>query len=161
MTRLQTKQDVLNILHQLDDLLESTCYIELCGTASLLLQGYSFRATADVDISKGKGSELLLKTQKLGHIIDFGAQGVISLLDDYEDRLVTIDDGFRHLTVRVLSLQDWAVSKLASPKLDDLWEQKLVSREILSWIEANMYKYCGINPERALADLKQVLQRLS
>ena len=160
MTRLQTKEDVLKILHELDDLLVSRQYIELCGTACLLLQGYGFRGTIDIDISKGMSAELLQKAQNFPHVIDFGAQGVISLLEDYEERLVPIKDNFKNLQVRVLSLQDWAVSKLASPKLDDLWEQKLVSKELLNWIEANMYKYCGINEARALADLKQALLRL-
>jgi hypothetical protein len=161
MTFFTTREDILRVLHRIDDLLTAPQEIELCGTACLLVQGYGFRRTVDIDISEWQSSEIVHISGNFGPSIDFGAHGVISYLEDYKDRLVSINDNFRMLTVKALSLRDWAVSKLSSPKLADLWEQDLVTIELLNWVRANMYLYCGINSKQAILDLEHALGRLA
>lgn len=86
--------------------------------------------------------------------------GVISLLEDYEDRLVEVKDNFTNLSVKVLSKLDWAVSKLNSPKLLDIENVDSISREDLLWIKSNLHLYCGLYEEKAGQDLDYLLNKV-
>ena len=86
--------------------------------------------------------------------------GVISLLEDYEDRLVEVKDNFTNLSVKVLSKLDWAVSKLNSPKLLDIENVDSISREDLLWIKSNLHLYCGLSEEKAGQDLDYLLNKV-
>jgi len=167
LLRRIAKREILELLHQVDDRLYSEKSIILCGAAAIKLQDFPFRETSDIDFTVFPDKELrdVLYEVVVDHdheptVIDLQAAGVIALLEDYEDRLVQIKDNFKHLSVFVLSLIDWAVSKLQSPKLDDLWMSGLITVKHCEEIEPHMSRYCGLNAEAALRDLLYVKERL-
>lgn len=148
-------------LSRLDAALTAETTITLCGSASVLLQGVDFRETADVDFCKLPSSELLAliaAVYKGRTLFDVNAAGIIGLLIDYEDRLVTVDLGFQFLHVYCLCTRDWIVSKLASPKLDDVWERRDITLEDLLWVQEHMYDYGGISIDRANNDLAHLIR---
>jgi len=162
-----TKQDILKILHGVDSRLNQEKGIILCGAAALILQDFPFRKTTDIDFTvvpdvalQNLITQVIMECKYPPITNDFKAAGVIALLEDYEDRLVQIKDNFKHLSVFVLSLIDWAVSKLQSPKLDDLWMSGLITAKHCEEIEPHMSRYCGLNAEAALRDLLYVKERL-
>lgn len=156
------KTEILEKLHELDNSLCRDTEIILCGSASMLLQDYDFRGTSDIDFCKIPSIEVVKFVGcKYTSIFDLQSTGVIGLLEDYETRLVEVTDNFKHLTVKCLSKVDWAVSKLTSPKLDDVYCSGIITPEDISFIEENMFNYTGIAEYRAYTDLKYIKSRIS
>lgn len=150
-------------LSKLDDALTERTSITLCGSASVLLQDVVFRETMDIDfctLPEPTVVKLVETLWKGKHLFDFNAVGIIGLLDDYEDRLVEVPLGFKRLRVLCLSKRDWIVSKLASPKLDDVFSRVDVTLDDLLWVKENMCKYCGISDIRANRELQMLIQDL-
>lgn len=161
MKRL-TKETILETLHELDSRLNSDTTIVLCGSSALLLQDFDFRATIDIDFACIPSENVRVSAMSIkSNILDFQAVGVVQLLEDFEDRLVNIEDNFKFLKVKVLSKKDWIVSKLTSPKLDDIYESGLVTLGELEEVKEDMNLYCGITPERAINDLNHCIRMLS
>lgn len=161
------RQDILNVLHHIDNHLNTADTITICGAAALILQGYDFRNTMDIDLTKTPTTQVNFAIQKSinnnrfsENIIDYNSIGIVQLLEDYEDRLVEIEDGFAYLKVFVLSKLDWAVSKLNSPKLNDLIDYGIMNSEELQEVRMNMGKYCGLNDYKALFDLDIVMMHI-
>lgn len=162
-----TKNEILNVLHLIDKQLQTEQRLVLCGSSSIILQGYDFRNTFDIDLASLPTAEVqyaIQKTVKAAKMstdtIDFNSIGVAQLLYDYEDRLIKIEDNFIHLQVYVLSKMDWVVSKLNSPKFDDLINYDLVTVKDLNEAKKNMHKYSGINDYKALYDLDLAISYL-
>ncbi len=156
-----TRGKILGYLVQLDSLLTDDVRLELCGTASVLLRGVDFRATADIDVCNfvsGEISALALKSCGQPRLYDFGVSGVTNLFIDYDERLIPIDAGFNHLSVYCLSVRDWIVSKLASPEFEDVLDASDVTLEDLFWVRDNFSdKYGGVGNMRALQDLNWLI----
>ncbi|GHU92801.1 hypothetical protein FACS1894208_00710 [Clostridia bacterium] len=155
------KRDMLRILHGIDRHLTQTQGIVLCGSAAVILQDKNFRATTDIDFTQMPNAEVQMAMRRLlvgsdlsAMIFDTRASGVVQLLYDYEDRLVTISDGFKFLGVKVLSITDWVVSKLDSPKSDDIVTCGFITMQRLAVVEKQMGKYGGLRPQNALTDLR-------
>lgn len=159
MKFIESKEDALAILHEIDDELKELGQIVICGTAAILLQGKGFRKTKAIDIINDTKPVLKRIVAKISSSdkVTFGARDKIRLLSDYEKRLVAVEDGFKYLDVKVLSEKDWAASKLTSPGMPDLWEQDIVDEALLQWVEENMSLYPEEHRERALQDLKAVM----
>lgn len=152
--------DIRESLSHLDKHLQEPATVVLAGSAVPILAGCQFRHTADIDFAILPPPEIctiIRNDPQLSGLFDFQAQGVIGLLVDMEDRLVTVDLGLRFLNVRRLSLMDWVVSKLASPKLDDVLNVKEVTLDTLHEVERNFHNYGGVSFERAAADLRYLI----
>lgn len=148
-------------LLRLDHALAEPTVITLCGSASVLLQGFGFRSTATIDFCDLPDSNVILLIEQLwrgNHFFDTKAAGIVGLFDDYEDRLVNVDIGARYLKVQCLSTRDWIVSKLASPKLDDVMNHPGVHLEDLLWVKENFHKYCGVAWIRAESELDALIK---
>lgn len=148
-------------LLRLDNTLAEPTTIALCGSASVLLQHFDFRKTMDVDFCRLPDSNVMLLIEQLwrgNHFFDTKAAGIVGLFDDYEDRLVNVDIGARYLKVQCLSTRDWIVSKLASPKLDDVMNHPGVHLEDLLWVKENFHKYCGVAWIRAESELDVLIK---
>ena len=152
------KEKILGYLHRFDDKLTSDTVIQLCGSAAILLQGYEFRKTKDIDFTRhldNISGTILLRLIKenpdiSSEVFDTRSPGVVCLLEDYEDRLVEIKDDFKYLRVYVISVVDWIVSKLEAPKFPDLYDYpEFVTEERIEFIENNMDLYCGLVEEKA------------
>lgn len=149
--------DIRETLCYLDSKLNSHEQILLCGSCVPILAGYSFRHTSDIDFAIMPSAQIVTVIRsdiRLASHFDFQAQGVVGLLIDCEDRSVNVDLGLKYLIVRRLSIRDWIVSKLASPKLEDVLNLEGVTREDLNWVESKMVDYGGVSWDRAMADLK-------
>lgn len=158
-----TRESILELLHSIDNSLVTKTEIVLCGGSCILLQGYTFRETSDIDfvtipdVAVVFAAARLLKKRKLSYeILDYNSAGVVQLLEDYELRLVEIPDGFRYLSVKVLSLKDWAVSKLCTKKLSDTINYGLVSLADVEEIKFLMRRYMGMNGHIAFDDLRTI-----
>ena len=161
------KNSILKILHELDVTLTTNQEIVLCGSSAILLQDLDFRQTMDIDFTTippaqiTKGVNTLISKNTISSItFDYLSTGLVQLLYDYDERLVTINDDFKFLTVKVLSTFDWAVSKLDSPKTQDILDNDFITLDILDDIPNHMSKYCGLNSDKALSELKIYRQRL-
>jgi hypothetical protein len=159
-----TTEDMIRALHLIDSKLDGSCEIRLCGTNAVALQFIDFRLTGDFDFTVIPNEKIqIICTEvalELGwepRIFDTKAAGVVCLLDDYEDRLVEFDGGFKYLKVRLLSLLDWAVSKFEAPKIDDLIDYDVVDAAFLETVEDHMYKYAGRDIDAARSGLRHVL----
>lgn len=155
--------DIVKPLIQLDLSLSSPAEIILAGSAVPILAGCEFRNTADIDFAFLPSAEVctvINQTPELRRVFDFNAQGIIGLLEDTEDRLIEVDLGLSRLTVKRLSLMDWVVSKLASPKLEDALNVKEVTLDMLLDIERNFHLYCGVSIDRAFADLQYLIREM-
>lgn len=156
--------DIAEPLALLDVSLSEPAEITLAGSAVPILAGCKFRHTADIDFAFLPSPEVcavIERTPELKRVFDFRAQGIIGLLEDAEDRLVVEELGLVRLTVKRLSIMDWVVSKLASPKLEDVLNVKEVTMDMLLEIESRFSRYCGVSTDRAFADLKYLMRELS
>lgn len=150
-------------LSKLDSALTKETTITLCGSASVLLQDTDFRETMDIDFCVNPSMDVvrLIDTLWQGkHLFDTNAAGVIGLLVDYDDRLVEVPLGFKFLKVRCLSKRDWIVSKLASPKVDDVLTRNDIDLDDLLWVQDHMYEYGGVSDVRAASDLKMLIREI-
>lgn len=153
--------DILDILHKLDNRLTSPGRIVLCGSAVPILLGCEFRGTQDIDFAllpQDHITHLIQNTPSLSSYFDFQAQGVIGLLIDFEDRDIKVP-GFHYLEVEHLSLLGWVVSKLASPKLEDVLNVSEVDKGMLLDILNRFDEYGGISFERARRDLEYLIKQ--
>jgi hypothetical protein len=178
MNKFQTREDVIKVLRDYDNMLESPQYIEIGGNASRLLLEYSrehsFPGADEIELIKAPADfsakwqlKLLLPSIQYEH------QGEIALFEDYEERLIEIHESrnkndwdkrgrFQYLKVQALSLQDWAVSRLyymrqpKSPQLADLWKCGIIPPSYLEWIADNIHRYCGDSDE-AMKDLNYAM----
>lgn len=160
---LFTGIDIVKPLVQLDLSLSAPAEIILAGSAVPILAGCEFRHTADIDFAFLPSPEvcaIINQAPELRRVFDFNAQGIIGLLEDTEDRLVDVELGLARLTVKRLSLMDWVVSKLASPKLEDTLNVKEVTLDMLLNIERNFHLYCGVSTDRAFSDLKYLIREM-
>lgn len=154
-------QDLISTLSQLDSRLPEPAVIQLCGAASVLLQCADFRKTTVIDFCSRPADTVISLVQSTWggkQLFDFNAIGVIGLLIDYEDRLVVVDLGLQKLTVQCISTRDWVVSKLASPKLEDVLNHPCVTLEDLLWVQENMVFYGGVSVDRANNDLSYLIR---
>lgn len=154
---------IIGELTRLDCALTADASIQLCGSASVLLQGVDFRKTMDIDFATMPGQTVLRTIETVWpgrHLFDVNATGIIGLLIDYDDRLVDVDLDFSHLRVQCISKRDWIVSKLASPKVDDVLSRSDVTVEDLLWIREHMDNYGGVSFDRAHSDLSMLLREL-
>lgn len=154
-------EGIISILSQLDSKLNNPEDIVLCGSSSVLLQRVSFRQTMDIDFCTRPSDNIISLVEKYWsdkRLFDLQAIGVIGLLIDYEDRLVPIDLGFKYLRVFCISKRDWIVSKLASPKLDDVLNRSDITLEDLLWVQENMIYYGGVTDIRASNDLNYLIR---
>lgn len=150
-------------LVRLDDALRAPATIQLCGSASVLLQGVNFRQTMDIDFAVLPDSIVLQTIDivwKNKHLFDVNAAGIIGLLIDYDERLLEIPLGLTCLEVQCLSTRDWIVSKLASPKVDDVLSRSDISLDDLLWVQEHMGDYCGVSTDRAHRDLSMLIREL-
>ena len=164
------KEDILKFLRYIDDKLSCEYAVQICGSASVLLQNYDFRKTFDLDFVKPLDSVVSTVIQKIykekpdiyKRFYDDQASCVVCLLEDYEDRLVEIKDNFKYLRVYVISIVDWMVSKLEAPKFGDLLEYTyFLTQERLDFIEDNMHLYCGLRDDIAKNSLKILKSELN
>ncbi len=158
--KLSSPQDVLDNLAKLDAQLLEPATIVLAGSAVPILAGCAFRATADIDFAVIPDRIVLRTVQadtKLSSIFDFKAAGVIGLLVDFDDRVVLVNGGFAKLQTYRLSLEDWVVSKLASPKLVDVLNVEEVTLDMLKRVQQMMPFYGGISDVQAAADLNWLI----
>jgi len=160
MYKTYNKNEILEILGLLDGQLSKPDYIVLCGDCAIILQDLNFREADDIDFVFMPSTEIqeiiknLIKNKSIeGHTFDYRSTGLFQTLEDFEDRLVDIKTDFNLLTVKVISLKDWVVSKLDNPKYRDIIDYDIVSLSLLKEIENEMDKYCGLSQERALVDL--------
>lgn len=157
--------NIADTLRLLDTHFDSGCYVlHLCGSAVPILAGCQFRGTQDVDfaILPPEPVKIVIESdEELTRRFDFNAQGIVGLLIDYEDRLVCVNLGLKHLDIYRLSLPDWVVSKLASPKLDDVLNLKEITLETLLWIKSKMIDYGGVSYNRAYNDLEFLIKEMS
>lgn len=152
---------VIAELVRLDAALAAPAKIQLCGSASVLLQGVDFRQTMDIDFAVLPDSVVLQTIDTVWnnkHLFDVHAAGIIGLLVDYDDRLVEVPLGLTHLQVYCLSTRDWIVSKLASPKVDDVLSRSDISLDDLLWVQEHMGDYCGVSIDRAHRDLSMLIR---
>lgn len=160
--RLDSGIDIVETLRLLDSVLTvPTDAVCLCGSAVPILAGCKFRATQDIDFAVLPPDPVIAVIEAnptLRRRFDFNAQGVIGLLVDFEDRVVPIDLEFKNLTVCRLSIEDWVVSKLASPKLMDVFNVEAVTADTIRWVSEHMHDYGGVSINAAHSDLK-LLQR--
>lgn len=160
--RLDSGIDIVETLRLLDAaLMVQTDAVCLCGSAVPILAGCKFRATQDIDFAVLPPDPVVAAIEAnptLRRRFDFNAQGVIGLLVDFEDRIVPVDLGFKNLSVCRLSIEDWVVSKLASPKLMDVLNVDLVTADTIRWVSEHMHDYGGVSINAAHSDL-QLLQR--
>lgn len=150
-------------LIRLDNALTATATIQLCGSASVLLQGVPFRQTMDIDFAILPDSTVLQTIDTVWqnkHLFDVNAAGIIGLLLDYDERLVEVPLCLKHLRVYCLSTRDWIVSKLASPKVDDVLTRDDISLDDLLWVQEHMGDYCGVSIDRAHRDLSMLIREL-
>ncbi len=160
--RYDTRRIVLALL-QLDESLTQDTSIALCGTASVLLQQVKFRETMGIDFCSRPPAEVLLSIESVFRgesLFDTNACGIIGLLVDYDDRLVEVKYGFKHLHVFCLSKRDWIVSKLASPKVDDVLNRTDITLEDLLWVKKHMLEYGGVSINRAHNDLEMLIEEV-
>lgn len=158
--KLSSPQDILDNLSKLDAQLLEPATIVLAGSAVPILAGCVFRATADIDFAIIPDRIVLRTVQadaQLSSIFDFKAAGVIGLLVDFDDRVVRVNGGFAKLQAYRLSLEDWVVSKLASPKLVDVLNIKEVTLDVLKWVQQMMPLYGGISDIQAASDLNWLM----
>lgn len=156
--------DIKEHLKALDSRLAEPARIVLAGSAVPILLGCEFRGTRDIDFAFLPSPEIrriIAGDTALSRVFDLQAQGIIGLLEDAEDRTVHIDLGFQYLRVECLSLLDWVVSKLASPKLEDVLRVDGVTLEMLHQIERKLPFYCGISADRAYMDLQYLIREKS
>ena len=154
------KIDIIQPLKELDSYLNSPERIILAGSSVPILSNCDFRSTMDIDFAILPSSELatiITNHKNLARIFDFNAQGVIGLLIDFEDRIIKVDIGCKYLQIYRLSIMDWVVSKLASPKLDDVLSIEEVDIDMLKEIENKFHLYGGISADRAYRDLKYLI----
>ncbi len=153
--------DIITALYKLDVSLLEPAVIVLGGSAVPILAGCHFRATADVDFAVYPDTYVATVVQQnpeLSAIFDLRAPGVMGLLNDFEERLVTVPDlPYVNLVVKRLSLMDWVVSKLTSPKLEDVLNVKEVTLEMLLDIRKHMHDYAGVGEYRAAQDLEYLI----
>jgi len=170
MLKKYDKEEILKCLHYIDDKLSSEYNVQICGSAAVLLQGYDFRKTFDLDFVKPLDSVVSAVVQRIykehpdifDRFYDDQAANVVCLFEDYEDRLVEIKDDFKYLKVYVLSLVDWIISKLESRKFADLFEYPLATMEHIKFIEENMeLLYCGSNEYEAKFSLNILKSELT
>lgn len=158
------KNNILKHLHEIDDELNEPQNIFICGSASLILQDIDFRTTIDIDFAIMPDQSIIKiinqQYKESNYVFDFKSAGVIQLFEDFQNRLIKIENGFNFLNVYVLSRIDWAVSKLNTPKFDDLITFKVVSLEELKQIKMDMWKYCGLSEEKAMFDLDYAIDEL-
>lgn len=148
-------------LQRLDAALTGPASIQLCGSASVLLQGINFRQTMNIDFAILPDSTVLQTINTVWqnkHLFDVNATGIIGLLLDYDERLVEMLLGLKHLRVYCLSTRDWTVSKLASPKVDDVLARDDISLDDLLWVQEHMGDYCGVSIDRAHRDLSVLIK---
>ena len=125
------RSKILAILHDIDDQLTEPTGLVLGGQTAMILQGMDFRSTFDIDLVTIPSKQFMFISLKYYRdVFNYQTAGVIQLLDDYEDRLVILNEEFKCIQVELLSLKDWAASKLISPKLDDLLNNDAVNLEI-------------------------------
>lgn len=156
------KINIIPYLKKLDSLLVDRQRIVLAGSAVPILAGCDFRSTMDIDFALLPSEDIVRIVQndkELSRVFDFNAQGIIGLLIDAEDRLVTVDIGCKNLEICRLSILDWVVSKLASPKLEDVLAIDEVDREMLEDIKSRMALYGGISYDRAINDLNYLIDQ--
>lgn len=150
-----SKEDILHILHSIDDQLIEPAEVIIGGQSAMILQDMDFRSTIDIDLLNLPSKQFVVCSTKVNnYVFDYQAIGVIQLLEDYDARLIEIHDNFKNLIVKVVSLKDWVVSKLTSPKIDDVVANSEVTLELLVDIKSDMYKYTGLSMEKALTDLE-------
>lgn len=153
--------DVVKSLALLDSKLCAPEAIFLCGSAVPVLAGFPFRLTRDIDFAFMPSPyvrDLILRDEELRPLFDFQAQGIVGLLIDVEDRLWRPNLRFNFLQVYCISLEDWVVSKLGSPKLEDVFAVNVVTLEMLYWIRDSFHLYGGTSFERAGADLRHLIR---
>lgn len=129
---------VFQLLHEVDVRLEGTIppsmdlHLVLLGGAAVIAPHGGRRWTHDTDVvvRPPAGTAYL---QELGlHVV---AQVLLNLPDDYEDRLVRIDEDFRHFSLWSLGPYDLAISKIsrgAERDFFDIFEGSDLRRE-LDW----------------------------
>ena len=170
MFKKYDKEDILRCLHYIDDELNCDYIVQICGSAAVLLQGYDFRKTFDIDFTRAPDIVISSVIRKIfkdlpnlnTSVFDERAPGVVCLLEDYDDRLVEIKDDFKYLRVYVISIVDWIVSKLEAPKFGDLLEYThFLTHERLDFIEDNMHLYCGLRDDIAKTSLKILKSELN
>lgn len=134
----------------------------LCGSVSVILRGEDFGATIDIDVCNHVDPSVVpLVASACGDraLFDFAAAGAVGLFIDYEERLIPLLIPFKYLAVFYLSTLDWVVSKLASPKVDDVLNVSNVNLEMLYWMRDNFSElYGGISNDRALGDLNWLIR---
>lgn len=160
--KLADNSDILERLRELDDQLDGPATVILAGSAVPILAGCKFRATADIDFAvlpDAIVSLVVQSTPSLSAVFDFKAAGVIGLLVDFDERIVPVTGGFRSLRVYRLSLEDWVVSKLASPKLADVLNVSEVSLEMLKKLQGRMPYYGGVSDIQANSDLNWLINQ--
>lgn len=156
-----SRNEILVILHKLDDSLLREEVIVLCGMSAMVLQGYDTRETRDIGILRMSKMLSRVNVLNVDKHFDVGSMGVAQMLEDYEERLVAVKDDFKWLSVFVISLEDWVVSKFNSPKVDDIWLSEFVNLDLINTVERKMDKYTGLSVEKALFDIKVAKMHLS
>jgi len=164
------KKDIsMKLLHLIDDKLTMPYEVVVCGTTALHVQGYDYRPTTDIDFAKPLSSMLWAVIDRVlkenpnlnSRTYDDQASCVICVLEDYEDRLVEIDDGFKHLKVCALSVEDWIVTQLESKKFESLLVNPgVLTRGRLQFVEDKMHLYCGLKEDYARQSLKLLWEKL-
>ena len=163
------KDVTMELLHLIDDKLTMPYEVIVCGTTALHVQGYDYRRTTDVDFAKPLSSMLWAVIDRVlkenpnlnSRVYDDQAAGVLCFLEDFEDRLVEIEDNFKQLKVYAMSVEDWIVTQLEAKKFDSVlkYPQQL-TRERLQFIEDNMHLYCGLKEDYARQSLKILWEKL-
>lgn len=154
-------QEIKCILHAVDRAVKEPVEISICGTAAMLLQGFDMGSTPDVDIIRVSNELMIPKIASVSDRFDFASGGMIGLLEDYECRLVDLEDGFENITVKSLNKKDWVVSRLGSDKIDDIWSVGFVDVEDLEWISRILYLHTGVNVDRAYKDISVAIDCLN
>lgn len=149
--------EMVQALCAIDTKLHTVESIILCGSASVILQGVNFRSTMDIDFAVLPSDAIIASVQD-SIVFDCNAIGIIGLLVDFEDRLVQLSLGTRYLRVSCISKRDWIVSKLASPKLDDVLSREDITIQDLLWVRDHFHMYGGVSFIRAQQDLAYLIR---
>jgi hypothetical protein len=130
------RQELIDILQELDRRLSTSCDVVLVGGAAMILHFGASRATRDVDILllRGDLADLRLAATKVAHDhnlpedwLNDAVKGFADILPrDFYLRLVPLDIAFQHVHLYVLGSPDQAAMKIVA-----LREQDLEDLEIL------------------------------